>query len=196
MANVYRQKGSPYPVGRAKKPLKESPPRVRFLKDRHEFAKLLAEMPARDHVLVTVAVETGMRRGELLALEWADVDLDRREIYIPDSKNYDPRVVPLSRDCVDALSAHPRHLKSPLVFRDDAGAALSTSTLSHRFRLAARRAGIEDFRFHDLRHTFGSWKVQAGHDLYRVGKMLGHRTLAQTQRYAHLRPTDLRDLVE
>jgi integrase len=176
--------------------LKESKERVRYLADWVEFEQLGAELPAVDGDIATVAVETGMRQGEILNLTHPDLRFDRHEIYISETKTDEPRVVPMSARCAEVLSAQPRHIASAFVFYQPGGSRLSRSALSHRFLGACRRAGIKDFRFHDLRHTFASWKVQQGKDLYRVGEMLGHKSLAQTKRYAHLRPTDLRGLVE
>lgn len=173
----------------ATRALREAPPRVRYLRDRAELERLLAALQGGDRAIVEVAVETGMRRGELLALEWPDIDFTRREIAVRDSKTRTPRRVPMSSRCEAVLRAQSGH--SGRVFNVGTGTALA-----HRFKSACRRAGIEDFHIHDLRHTFASWAVQRGVDLYRLGRVLGHSTQAMTARYAHLRPQDLRGVVE
>jgi integrase/recombinase XerD len=173
--------------------LPEAAPRTRFL-SRDEFRRLLA--CADDHLkpILEVAVETGMRAGELLTLTWSKVDLDRREVRLEDTKSKRPRVVPLTDRAVAALVASRYVHEGPYVFTNP-NTGHRYTTLKKAFHGACRRAGITDFRFHDLRHTFASWAVQNGMDLYRLSRILGHATLQMSTRYAHLGTDQLHEAV-
>src|SRR5262249_33910534 len=146
--------------------------------------------------LIEMAVATGMRLEELLSLRWDQVDLDRKEVRLVITKSKQPRVVPLSARAVAILAAMRRtHQGSPFVFTNPA-TGTRFKTIKKAFRTACRRAGVQDFRFHDLRHTFASWAVQSGADLYRLSRILGHTTLQMTSRYAHLATEHLHQVVE
>ena len=88
----------------------------------------------------------------------------------------------------------PRHIREPWVFWHDDGRRYTT--IKTAFNAACRRAKIKDFRWHDLRHTFASWAVQDGMDLYRLSRLLGHKTMQMTARYAHLQTADLHEAVK
>lgn len=172
-----------------KRAIPEARPRVRYL-TRAEYRRLLAAAAPHLKPILETAALTGMRAEEILSLTWPQVDLDRREITLTRTKTGAPRVVPLSREAVAVFVTTPRHMRSRWVFHDpltgDRYRKVKTG-----FHGACRRAGIEEFRFHDLRHTFASWAVQSGMDLYRLSRILGHATTQMTQRYAHLATADL-----
>ena len=88
-----------------------------------------------------------------------------------------------------------RHINSDYVFHTSTGTRFDGSKIGKWFRQALKEAGITDFRFHDLRHTFASWLVQHGVDLYVVQRLLGHKTGEMTRRYAHLAPDNLRTAI-
>lgn len=183
------------PIRRVRLRLKESA-RTRFLTPA-EWKKLSAAMDPDLKAIATLAVETGLRLGEILNLEWRDIDRQRREIRVREGKT-GGRVVPASQTAVDVLRAVSRPARAGLVFSrlgTDGPVPLVVSRVSQRFAAAAANAGIADVRFHDLRHTFASWKVQQGHDLYAIQRTLGHKGPQMTQRYAHLRTEDLHRLV-
>lgn len=163
--------------------------RLRFLSE-DEYARLLDA--AGDHLwpLIVFAVETGMRFSEQMGLTWDRVDLERGEVHLVRTKNGTRRTVPLEPAALRVLTAQMRHFKSPYVFWHDDGERYRT--LRESFGTAVRKAEIKDFTWHDLRHTFASWKAQAGIDMYRLQQLLGHKHPAMTQRYAHLRTDDLR----
>ena len=144
--------------------------------------------------IVTVALHTGMRAGEIRSLQWYDVDFDSGFIIIRDSKNGEPRHVPMDSTVVDLFRNYPRTPGSELVFTNAAGGRLGW--VQHGFRKALARAGISDLHFHDLRHTFASFWMQRGGELYALKDILGHKTIAMTQRYAHLSPAYKRAMVE
>ena len=166
---------------------KEPKGRVRFLSD-DERARLLAACEARDdrlHFLVLMALATGARQGELLALRWRDVDFQGEIATLRDTKNGDERVVPVTGTAlVEARRRRRvRRIDTDLVFVGDRGKASFPNELWGR---AVRDAGLEDFRFHDLRHTTASYLVMSGCDLRTLAEILGHKTLAMVQRYSHL----------
>ena len=125
-----------------------------------------------------------MRRGEILNLRWSDIDLDRRQLTIRDSKNGESRTVEINSHLADTLGSLERRSDSPLVFPSRHGQAYNDIRAS--FLAACQKAGITAFRFHDLRHTFASHLVMKGIDLTTVKELLGHKTIQMTLRYSHL----------
>jgi len=141
--------------------------------------------------IVMVALNTGMRKGEILALRWKHVDTANGLLHIETSKNGQSRFVPMNdtvreamQSCIRPGSTQPGpedwvfHNRDGQPYREPAQA----------FKRALRRANINGFRFHDLRHTCASHLVSNGVDILVVKELLGHKTLAMTQRYAHLSP--------
>ena len=141
--------------------------------------------------LVEFALYTGLRRGEALGLTWDRVDRSRGVIQLELTKSRRRREVPLNRqaDAVVARRATSRHPEG-LVF-----GTRSWYAFRSYWQEAVKAARIEDFRFHDLRHTFASWAVQRGATLLEVKDLLGHHSLAMVMRYAHLAPEHLRSAV-
>lgn len=139
--------------------------------------------------LVLVSLNTGLRRGEALSLRWGDVDLGRQQIVIhgEGAKSGKTRYIPLNREASEVL----REWKS---CGTDGGLVFPTYRGKRRVDLrktwapVLEAAGIQDFRWHDLRHSFASHLVMAGVDLYVVKELLGHSTIVMTERYAHLAP--------
>lgn len=177
----------------SKKFLKESPPRTRFL-TRREFDRLHAAASETLKPQIVLAVETGMRKEELLGLTIDAIDLRRREIHLQETKTNSPRRVPLSDVAIATISdliARPGRPPSRFLFCKPDGTRILCNKKG--FRAACDRAAIVDFRFHDLRHTFASWWVQSGGDLYKLSRVLGHRTLQMSARYGHLRTDDLHE---
>jgi integrase/recombinase XerD len=174
-----------------KRSLPESQPRTRFL-SRDEYRRLLAAAEPHLKPIIGMAVETGLRQEELLGLKWAQIDLERREVRLAVTKSKQPRVVPLSDRAVAIFVATAR--VGAYVFTN-----LRTGQryryIRRSFQTACSRAGISDFRWHDLRHTFASWHVQSGTDLYRLSRILGHSTLQMSARYAHLATEQLHEAV-
>jgi len=151
------------------------------------------------HIIVAVALNTGMRRGEILRLRWEDVDFRRLRIQVVSrdgghTKNYESRVVPMNRIVCDALRKQPRRLDSPYVFCNLNGEPFGDVDTS--FATALRKSGLPHFRFHDLRHTFASWLVMGGVDIRTVQELLGHKDIRMTMRYAHLAPDHMKRAVE
>lgn len=174
--------------------------RVRNARDRwltlDEEARLLghATTPWLRDILV-FALNTGMRRGEILGLEWRAVDLIRQVLVVMKSKNGEKRTLPLNRLVVEVLTRKARMVRSgqTLVFTTSQDTKIDDRNLTRAFYTARAHAQLADFRFHDLRHTFATRLVQAGVDLYKVQRLLGHKSPSMTQRYAHHSPESLRE---
>jgi integrase len=176
---------------------KENNKRDRWLSEEEE-SRLLSACASWLHDLVTFALHTGMRMGEILELTWRGVDFTRRTVTVMRSKNGERRTIPVNETVLRVLKekAKVRSLASDLVFCSKAFTPMESGHLRRSFRLALSKAKIEEFHFHDLRHTFATRLVQAGIDLYKVQQLLGHKSPIMTQRYAHHYPESLRDGVE
>jgi integrase len=172
--------------------MKEPPGRVRFLTDT-EREKLLGECRGRLRQLVEIALDSGLRKGELLSLKWGDADLKNRMLRIERSKNGDRRDVPMSDRVWEVFQEIPRRLDTPYVFAILDGTP--QADLKTAWGKALERSGIENFHFHDLRHTFASTLVMAGVDIRTVQTLLGHRDITMTMRYAHLSPAHLKEAI-
>ena len=167
------------------KPLRANNRRLRYL-SHEEIPRLLAAADEILRPLVVVALHTGLRRGELFALTWQDVDFTHDVIRIVDSKNGERREIPMTNTLRATLQHLPRRLTSEHVFPGKTGQGLVD--VRRRFHRALWAAGIAGFVFHDLRHTFASHLVMAGVDLLTVKEFLGHKDIKMTLRYAHLAP--------
>ena len=148
--------------------------------------------------LMLFAIHSGMRLGEILGLTWAGVDLFRRTVTVFKAKNGERRTIPLNQTALELLKhkAGSRSVETELVFPSKAQTRLNASNISRSLHLALEKAKVTDFRFHDLRHTCATRMVQAGVDLYKVQRLLGHKSPTMTQRYAHHCPESMRDGVE
>lgn len=133
---------------------------------------------------IRLLILTGCRRGEILRLRWDEVDLQARELRLRDSKT-GPRVVPLSPSAVQLLTDMPRGAGSRWVIPGRKPGTHMCS-LGNAWRLLRKRAGLHDVRLHDLRHSFASSALALGESLPMIARLLGHRQIASTARYAHL----------
>ncbi len=167
--------------------------RVRYLES-EEIDKLLRECSGHLNPIVTTALNTGMRRGEILNLKWEDVDIHQRLIYIIHSKSGEKREIPINSLLLELLKRLRRSSRSDYVFCHEDGSPFSK--VDKGFRGACKRAGIKNLRFHDLRHTFASHLVMNGVDLKTIQELLGHKSLEMTLRYAHLSPDHKRRAVD
>jgi integrase len=172
--------------------LKEPPGRLRYLTP-EELIRLLEACAPHLKPIVLTAVHTGMRRREILSLRWADVDLRKRMITLTKTKNNERRICPINGQLAAVLRTVPRHVESPYVFCDREGQPYDR--IDNGFRRACKRAGIVDFRFHDLRHTFASHLIMRGANLRSVQELLGHKTGKMTVRYTHLSTPHLQETV-
>jgi len=173
---------------------KEANTRDRWLTDEEE-ARLFEAAPPWLREVELFALHTGMRLGEILALTWRGVDLFRNTVTVFRSKNGTRRTIPLNQTARALLKAKAkvRALHTEHVFQSAARTPLDPNNVRRAFRRAVEQAEIGDLHFHDLRHTFATRLVQAGLDLYKVQRLLGHQSPVMTQRYAHHSPESLRD---
>ena len=183
--------------------LKVPKPEFDFL-DFDEAPQLVASADGEWPAMILVAVRTGLRQGELLALRWDDVDLVGGRIVVRRSdwrghvgatKNGRTREVPLSAEAVSTLQGH-RHLRGELVFCHATGRPWTEKELRRPLYRACKRAGIRRIGWHVLRHTFASHLVMRGVALKAVQELLGHSTIEMTMRYARLTPDVRRDAVQ
>ncbi|MBI5696689.1 MAG: site-specific integrase [Nitrospirae bacterium] len=162
--------------------------RLRYLSS-EECAALVNSCAPHLRPIVVTALNTGMRRGEIFRLTWDRVDLRHGFILLDTTKNGERREIPINgtlRVQLEELAFNNveghRH-----VFHDKQGRPYQD--IKRSFHSACKAAGITDFHFHDLRHTFASHLVMAGVDITTVKELLGHKTLTMTLRYAHLAPS-------
>lgn len=180
--------------------LPESRGRLRYLSDA-ELSTLLQTCRNDPHPYlypaVLLALATGMRRGELFRLRWADVT--NGVIYVEQTKNKQRRGLPLTSAAQEALMLLKErsmiHNISGRIF-PDGGPRCGYYRLERPWRRAMKKAGIRDFKWHDLRHTCASYLAMAGVDLRTIGEILGHRTIQMTMRYSHLSREHLREAAE
>jgi integrase len=181
---------------KAVKLLKEPPGRLRYL-EAEEIERLLdaCDDPQTPYLrpIVIVALHTGMRLGEILGLRWGDLDLRHRLISITKTKNNERKTIPINEALYEELTKLPRHMTSPYLLGHLDGTRILR--IDRSFHSALKRAGIEGFRFHDLRHTFASHLAMRGVPLETIGALLGHKDPKMTRRYAHLSPTTLQQAV-
>lgn len=142
------------------------------------------------------AIETGLRKGDLLGLSWRSVDFEQRWVNIIMQKTKLPVTVPMSDACYAALrECQVRDFAGELVFTDEEGRPLSATRVHRTFNLVKQLAGItRRFRIHDLRHTFASRLISRNVNLGVISKAMGHTTIAMTMRYARPSPEALRDI--
>lgn len=185
--------------------LQQAEGRVRWI-TREEAARLIESAGYRARwphlsAFIRLALFSGCRKSELLGLEWSRVDIPRRVFLLEGhhTKAGRRRAVPLNDPAIQALQDMKdwidQHVPgSPWVFGRPGEGRITT--LQNGFASACKRAGIADFRIHDLRHTFASWLVMQGVSLYVVKDLLGHSSIAVTERYAHLSPDAGRTAVQ
>lgn len=169
---------------------KEPRGRVRFLDDDERGRLLEACKQSRNpflYIIVVLALSTGARRGELENLIWDEVDLNRKVIVLHETKNNERRILPIASHALELLKAHSkvRRIDSSLVFPSTKDPA-KPHNIQNAWKRALVRAGIEDFKFHDLRHSAASYLAMNGASLAEIAEVLGHKTLAMVKRYAHL----------
>jgi integrase len=164
--------------------LKQSTRRIRYL-TREEAARLLAELPPHLADMATVSLATGLRAANVTGMEWTQVDFERRVAWVhPDqAKARRAIAIPLTDEVIAVLRSwegkHPTHV---FCFRGKPITQVSTKA----WYGALKRAGIAQFRWHDLRHTWASWHVQVGTPLFALQEMAGWESAEMVRRYAHL----------
>lgn len=176
-------------------------PETRFY-EVDDFEKLIeaaAEIDAETHLIVLLGGQAGLRCGEMIALEWMDVDFAKPQLSVRQSdwngqvstpKSGKARWVPMTTKLAGALKRH-RHLRGPRVLSLPDGSAWTRQLVQYRMKRAARRAGLPNFGVHALRHTFCSHLSMLGAPVNSIRELAGHGELSVTQRYMHLSPSAL-----
>ena len=151
-----------------------------------ELQKLMTALDETHEVkvIVQLAIETGMRRSELLSIQWHNIDLENRFLILPDTKNGDTRAVPLSSKALSLINEVARNSTGKVFIS-------KPNSVSQGFSRACRRAGLENLRFHDLRHEATSRFFELGLNTMEVSAITGHKTLSMLKRYTHLKAKDL-----
>jgi integrase len=186
-----------HPMRKVPKP-PASPGRQRILTPEEKARLLTACRESQNPWLftaVSLALMTGLRRRQLFGLRWQDVDIERGVLRVIESKNRVRHPLPVPRAGLWLLAALRGNAP------DDAWLFTGTRRPGafpgeQSWLTALKRAGIEGFRFHDLRHTFASWMLMSGASLAEVSELLGHTSLAMTRRYSHFTPSHLKGRVE
>lgn len=182
--------------------LPEPNKRVRWL-TREEADRLLAELPAHLADMAGFTLATGLRESNVTGLRWEDVDLVRRQAWVhgDESKSGRAMGIPLNNDAVLILrrwlGKHPTHV---FCYTRNRNGISETAPIaecnSAAWYKALKRAGIENFRWHDLRHTFASWHIQAGTPLHVLQELGGWSSIEMVLKYAHLDSERLSDHAE
>jgi integrase len=186
------------PVGRIKK-YKEGRGRVRFLSEEERNSLLRACQQSKNPHLYTIAVlalSTGARKNEILRLKWKDVDFERKRIILNETKNGERRALPLFGRAFDLMQTQQALVEPDCEYvfpSEKTHVDLKTQKtvyqpidIKRAWQYAIAKAGVQDFRFHDLRHSAASYLAMNGASLVVLANVLGHKTLQMVQRYAHL----------
>lgn len=171
--------------------------RTKFL-TRDEVAGVIAACTGRRVYLadvIRVAVNTGMRRGEILGMKWADVDLFARTIFVGRSKTGKPRTIPINSELNAVLTALKAQAKSGYVFPNPK-TLKPMRDFRPAFKTACRQAGLTGVNFHDLRHTAPTWLAEAGVDAFTIANILGHSSIQTSLRYTHASDARKREAME
>lgn len=155
-----------------------------------EFERLCKQLPTHLADMATFSVATGLRQANVTGLEWACVDLERCYAWIPASKhkNRQTHSVPLNAMALSVLKRQVgKHPIRVFTFKGEPVTSVNTKA----WTAALKRAGIQDFRWHDLRHTFATWHRQAGTPTYELQRLGGWKTGHMVERYAHVAPEAL-----
>jgi integrase len=174
--------------------------RTRYLLPEEEDRLMAVLTGSREHLrsLVIMAINTGMRESELFRLKPEDVDFHRNVIYVRETKNDEDREVPMNktaRDLLRSLMEQVRAKGHRYIFANPKTGNPYTM-IKTAWWTACRLAGINDLRFHDLRHTFGTRAADAGVPLSAIAKVMGHKSTQTTERYAHATDEGKRRAVE
>jgi len=163
-----------------------------------EEEKILSNSPKWTKEIVVFLLNTGLRIEECLSLEWSRVNRLRKTILIQETKNGSPKAIPLNTTALEVLNQRSKvkSIKNDYVFFNHNGRKINPCVLRKSFRAVLSKEGIENLRLHDLRHTFATRLAQSGVDLYKISKLLGHKDIKMTQRYAHHCTDSLRDGVD
>lgn len=134
--------------------------------------------------ILKIAIETGMRRGEIANLEWHHIDFIKRTALLPDTKNGEARTIPLTTSCIATLKSIPRNINGRVF-------SMSANAISRAFIRVCSRCELDDLHFHDIRHEAVTRFFEMGLNVMEVSAISGHKTLQMLKRYTHLKAEDL-----
>lgn len=186
------------PMRKVTKP-KEPRGRMRFLSDEEREALLCACRESSNPYLypvVVLALSTGMRQGEIMNLRWDDVDLIKGRVMLHETKNGEPRVVPLHGHALELLRRHRLAQNQQFGLLFPSKDFSSPMDLRFPWEQAIKQADIRNFRFHDCRHSCASYLLMNGASLAEIAEVLGHKTLAMVKRYSHMSETHASKIVQ
>ncbi len=166
-------------------PVKVNNARLRYL-SAEEVARFLAVAPPHLKPIIVTGLHTGMRKGEILALRWDQVDLPNQVILLTDTKNGEQRGIPLNQTMIDLLSGLRAATPGLWVFPNPRTGQPYRTDADTAWYTALKKSGLQGLHFHDLRHTTGSHLRMQGADLFTIKEILGHKDLRMTARYAHV----------
>lgn len=180
--------------------MKERVTRDRFLSE-EEVDLILANCSPRQYPIWVTFLQTGMREGELVNLEWNDIDFERRMAHVQvkefwQPKTSEPRSIPMSSFLYETLRQHRRQCSPGVKWVFSAKSGQQVRHLLREFKALCHRLGIEGVTLHTMRHTFASHLIMRGVDIRTVQKLMGHKSIDMTMRYAHLAPDHLKNAVE
>ena len=184
--------------------LKVDNKRFRFLThtEADNLMDILKKRNQNIYEMATLSLHCGLRAGEIFSLIWGDINFNEKTIFIRDPKNKRNRFAIMTQEVEDMLTSRERGKNDELLFTNSKGNKLKETPEMFRKIIAeiGLNNGVNDRRqkvvFHTLRHSYASWLVQNGVDLYTVKKLMGHSTLAMTERYAHLAKENLKNAVK
>lgn len=180
--------------------LSEPRGRIRYLSE-YEIERLLdacRESTSKDlYLAVVLSLSTGARQGEIMNLTWNQIDLDRKVITLYETKNKEIRTLPISTRIHALLTGRltTRRIEAQLLFPSNKDPN-KPAYLRDAFEVALKKAGISNFRWHDLRHTTASYLAMNGATLAEIAEVLGHKTLAMVKRYSHLSESHTAKVIE
>lgn len=184
------------PVLKVRKP-KSPPGRVRYL-SREELSRLADECKKSQnpdlHLIFLIALTTGARKSEILGLKGGDVDLENRIFLLSDTKNSDCRTLPISDQVLELIKNRPM-ARDRFLFPSSENPQQPICIRS-AWEKAVQRASLQNFRFHDIRHTTASYLTMGGSSTREVAEILGHKSLQTTKRYSHLGNIHKKNLVD
>ncbi len=167
--------------------------KIQIILNQNEVERLI--ISAIDHLkpIIIIAVNTGMRRGEILNLKWENINFIKGYIEIEDSKSGEPRKVPMNSTVAETLQSMDKSHK--YIFYNPK-TKKNIVEIKRSFNTARKRVGLKSVRFHDLRHTAATRMCEVGVPLKIVSKILGHSTIKMTERYANPTPDSMKEAVE
>lgn len=160
-----------------------------------ELPKLIEAINEEDiyaRSAIWLSLLTGMRKSELLSLEWSRVDLERKQISLYDTKNTNPLYLPITDEAFAVIKGIPVVEGNPYLFAGQKEGS-HIKDFKRQWNRIREKAGVTDVRWHDLRRTLGSWLAQSGNSLHLIAKVLNHKDIRTTQAYARFKQDDLRE---